>query len=370
MLLLLMFAIDFGRVYLGWINLQNMTRVAANFAANTAPNWRVPINPATRTSYQQLITNEAKAINCITQNPIPDPQFASGTSMGDLVLVNLDCRFKIITPVIGSILGGEVLVSAESSFPVKAGIVGSVPGGTGGAPVVAPVASFVGSARSGYAPLAVEFTDTSSNGPTSWVWSFGDGATAFTKNPAHTYTAAGFYNVTLTVSNTGGADSASSTAYIEVSAPPTSGPIPGFTATPRSGQVPPNVIVAFTDTSTGGPTTWLWAFGDGATSTTRNPSHPYTSAGTYDVTLTVSDGTTTNAQTKRGFIVISDRPCTVPNFAGTKKNGAQRTWATAGFTTTVTYRSGSGNYTINFQSIQGGQVSPPGGCNAALEVGP
>ena len=370
LLLLTMFAIDFGRVYLGWVNLQSMSRVAANFAANNAEGWKPPVNAATRARYRELVANDAKAINCELPNPIPDPIFAAGTSVGDLARVELDCRFRVITPIISAILGGQVQVSAGAAFPIKGGIVGSVPGGTGGAPVAAPVANFVGSPQSGYAPLAVQFTDTSTNGPTSWVWSFGDGAVDFTQSPSHTYPNPGIYDVSLTVSNQGGADSRTRTAYIEVVAPPTTGPIPQFTASPRTGQVPPSVNVVFTDQSTGSPTTWLWNFGDGQTATTQNPNHSYSTAGTYDVTLTVSDGTTTNAQVKRGFIVIADRPCTVPNFAGTRKNSAQATWTAAGFTTTVTFRSGSGNYQINYQSIQGGQVNPPGGCNAPLEVGP
>ena len=369
LMILLMFAIDFGRVYLGWVNLQNMTRIAANFAANNADGFN-PVDPAVQNRYRTQVAHDAKAINCKPPDPIPDPVFASGTDIGDLVLVHIDCQFQVITPVMSSVLGGTVLVSAESSFPIKTGIVGTVPGGGGGAPVAAPVADFAGSPGSGYKPLVVQFTDTSTNFPTSWVWSFGDGGTSFVQNPSHTYTSAGTYSVSLTASNTGGVDSRTRSGYIVVVDPPTSGPIPEFTATPRSGQVPPSLNVAFTDTSTGGPTTWLWTFGDGATSTSRNPTHTYSSAGSYDVSLTVSNGTTTNTQTKNGFIVLVDRPCIVPNFAGTKRNNAQANWAAAGFTSTVTYRAGNGNYTINYQSLPGGQVNPPGGCGAIIQVGP
>ncbi len=56
--------------------------------------------------------------------------------------------------------------------------------------------------------------------------------------------------------------------------------------------------VSFMDTSTGNPTSWLWDFGDGATSTFRNPAHQYSAAGSYTVTLTVrnSVGTDTTSQ--------------------------------------------------------------------------
>src|SRR5207247_3962239 len=64
MLLLTMIAIDFGRVYLGWINLPNMTRIAANFAANHPTSWTGVGNAADQTLYRNLILNDAKATNC------------------------------------------------------------------------------------------------------------------------------------------------------------------------------------------------------------------------------------------------------------------------------------------------------------------
>jgi len=55
--------------------------------------------------------------------------------------------------------------------------------------------------------LAVQFNDGSQNNPTSWLWDFGDGSpTSGLKNPAHTYSAAGFYNVTLDVTNVNGTE--------------------------------------------------------------------------------------------------------------------------------------------------------------------
>ncbi|HBA73700.1 MAG TPA: hypothetical protein DER40_06800 [Geobacter sp.] len=55
-----------------------------------------------------------------------------------------------------------------------------------------------------------------------------------------------------------------------------------------------NLNVQFTDTSTGNPTSWLWDFGDGGTSTSQNPSHTYANSGTYSVSLTASNITGSN----------------------------------------------------------------------------
>jgi PKD repeat protein len=62
--------------------------------------------------------------------------------------------------------------------------------------------------------------------------------------------------------------------------------VAGFDAEPMSGDAP--LRVQFTDTSEGGPTGWLWVFGDGTTSTLRNPLHEFEFPGLYPVTLTVS----------------------------------------------------------------------------------
>jgi PKD repeat protein len=367
LLLIVMVGIDFGRVYLGWVNLQNMTRIAANFAANNPEAWNAPGDLALQARYNELIQNDARAINCTTPDPAPGPIFASGTDLGDPVEVQIDCSFSVLTPIISDVLGGSILVSANSVFPVKAGIVGSVPGG--GPPVPAPVASFTASPSSGMEDLEVLLTDTSTNVPTSWTWTFGDGTAAyFGKNPPpHEFADPGTYTVTLKVTNSGGSDLAS--VDIEVLPQPTTGPIPEFSATPRAGFTPFGPV-AFTDLSTNGPTSWSWQFGDGGTSSGQNPSHTYNANGLYDVTLTVSDGTTSNSQTKVAYIVVTDRPCIVPNFAGTKKNRAQATWTAAGFTTTVGFAPGQGNYTILVQSIPGGLPNPPGGCGATITVGP
>jgi PKD repeat protein len=82
-----------------------------------------------------------------------------------------------------------------------------------------PLADFVGSPTSGPAPLTVNFTDLSSDNPDSWSWDFGDLGTSSAQNPAHEYTTAGDYTVTLTVGNACGTDPETKTAYIHVDPP-------------------------------------------------------------------------------------------------------------------------------------------------------
>ena len=66
-----------------------------------------------------------------------------------------------------------------------------------------------------------------------------------------------------------------------------SAPTSSFTSSVTSGQAP--LEVSFTDTSTGSPTSWAWDFGDGATSTERNPAHTFTAAGEFTVRLIASN---------------------------------------------------------------------------------
>jgi PKD repeat protein len=83
----------------------------------------------------------------------------------------------------------------------------------------APVANFTGTPTSGFAPMTVAFTDTSTNSPTSWLWTFGDGDTINNTQqyPLHIYVNAGNYSVTLTASNAGGNNTIVRTGYITVS---------------------------------------------------------------------------------------------------------------------------------------------------------
>ena len=79
-----------------------------------------------------------------------------------------------------------------------------------------PYANFISNVTSGSAPLSVQFEETTSGNVSTWKWNFGDNKTSTLKNPVHTYTRGGFYNVTLTVTNDAGIDSTSKYNYITV----------------------------------------------------------------------------------------------------------------------------------------------------------
>jgi PKD repeat protein len=139
-----------------------------------------------------------------------------------------------------------------------------------------PVADFTASPSYGNAPLNVSFTDDSTNA-TSWFWKFGDGNVSTERNATHNYTTEGNYTVIHVVNN--GKGWSYKTQEITVR---NGLPIADFSADNSTGSV------QFTDSSQNA-TAWNWDFGDNETSTEQNPTHDYSAAGNYTVTLNVSN---------------------------------------------------------------------------------
>jgi len=109
-------------------------------------------------------------------------------------------------------------------------------------------------------------------------------------------------------------------AYIDITilaGDPIAQPSADFTGSPTSGCKPLNVN--FIDCSTGNPTSWNWNFGDGGTSPQQNPSHTYQNAGTYTVSLTVSNQCGSDTETKTNYITILESP--TANFSGIPTSG-------------------------------------------------
>src|ERR671931_781832 len=73
-LLMVLFGLDFGRVFLGWVALNSAAREAANYAAMNPDAWTLPSNLAVQAEYNRLVTTEASDINCVL-GAIPDPTF-------------------------------------------------------------------------------------------------------------------------------------------------------------------------------------------------------------------------------------------------------------------------------------------------------
>ncbi len=161
-------------------------------------------------------------------------------------------------------------------------------------------ADFTADVVSGMLPLQVNFTDQTAAAVTSWQWNFGDATTSTEQNPTHTYIVPGNYTVSLTVTGPEGSDTETKTDYIKVEYPV---PTANFTANRTSGEAP--LTVAFADQSTGFATEWLWDFGDATSSTNQNPTHTYTAAGSYRVSLRVTNPGGSDTETKDSYVTVS-----------------------------------------------------------------
>lgn len=167
---------------------------------------------------------------------------------------------------------------------------------------IAPDAAFSANPTTIKEGDSVQFTDQSTNNPTSWGWNFGDGGTSTSRNPSHIYASAGTYTVSLTATNITGSNTLTKTNYIVVS-PAGYSPVAAFSANPTT--INEGQSVQFTDQSTNNPTSWSWDFGDGGTSNAQNPSHTYSSAGTYSVLLRVTNNYGSNTLTKTTYITVN-----------------------------------------------------------------
>jgi gliding motility-associated-like protein len=152
----------------------------------------------------------------------------------------------------------------------------------------------------------VNFFNTSSPPPVSATWDYGDGHTGSSITGQNTYSAPGTYTVTLNNNFSGCTGTVSKT--VTVVNPPTT----AFTGTNLNSCSAP-LTVQFTD-QTPGATSWLWNFGDGTTSTAKNPSHNYISLGSYTVSLTTSTASgCSNNLTKTAFVNIAKPVVSISN---------------------------------------------------------
>ncbi|MBS1919278.1 MAG: PKD domain-containing protein [Bacteroidetes bacterium] len=154
-------------------------------------------------------------------------------------------------------------------------------------------------------PADITFTNNSTGpGVLNWFWDFGDGNTSVLQNPMHTYIAPGSYTVMLaTTSSSGCSDTLRSAIPVVIGGITTSFNSPA--------SVCVNAPVTFNNTSTPPPGSSNWNFGDGGTSTLTNPSHTYSTAGTYTIRL-LNTYSNCNDSVSQNIIV---NPLPVPDFS-------------------------------------------------------
>jgi PKD repeat protein len=155
--------------------------------------------------------------------------------------------------------------------------------------------------------FSVAFDASASQDPdgsiATYAWDFGDGSSGTGQSVTHRYEVAGTYEVTLTVTDNRGA-TAAVTSPVTVVEPPNEEPVAAF------GAVSDRLSVAFDGSSSqdadGSIASHEWDFGDGSSGTGESVTHQYAVAGTYEVTLTVTDDDGAQSSTSKPITVTAN----------------------------------------------------------------
>ncbi len=354
LVLLLVLAIDFGRVFFGYVALNNAARIAANAAAQGPDTWDGTGTTAEQDAYRDEVIRDLQSINCDPPSgtvwdraAIPDPVFTNrvGTAdpyeIGDRVTVSMTCELSFVTPIVGAIVGSPFTFVAEANFDVRGGIINGVPvGGTLPSPptcIDAVVPNLVG--------------QSVATARTTW---FGAGFNTGTFNPATGQD-------TETVSSqsvTAGACMAKSTVVTVTTSTATTCTAPDVAV--------PNMVGM---TVAAARTAWDVNF-DVAN---FNPSAGFDTE-QVDTQSIPADSCRDPGDTITVTHSVPPPPppptCAMPQLVGLSSNKAEAPWRAFGFTGTYTAApptQGNGNYIVQYQSLIGGQTYP---CDSDLEVGP
>ena len=349
-ILLLLFAIDFGRIFLGWISLNNAARVGANYAAQHPHDWDAGAGP---TEYATLMSDNVGAINCTPDAP-GNPTFGPTKEPGELVRVDLSCHFTVLTPVISGVLGGTVTVSSNASFPISEGCLANCPTGPPAPPPGTPPDNCrtapnvhdmsVAGARALWASagfLASNFLPPPGPDDTRTVDTYG---VSQTENPDGCAPPKYMFNAKMTV---------------------TLKPLQTPKPTPTCLYVPDVRGMTVADARTA----WTSAGFTGAFLPTGNDTRividqvtlPASNPGDCmepDTTITVSHGP--------GLPAPPPAPCKVPSFINTSSSAATVTWTGAGFDgQNISFKPKNQTFTVKSQTLVGGTYVT---CAAEIEL--
>jgi Flp pilus assembly protein TadG len=330
-LLILLIAVDFGRLFYTYVEMNNAAREAAAYGASH------PTDQAGMLALAQQETNTqhqsgAGAVSVIAAchdsggANLACANAPGGNGTGNSITVTVASSFTFLTPFVGDLFGGSLHMAASTTTKVLglAASGGGSPGSCSTLPTAAFTATVVG--------MTVT-VDASSSSPTTglcaisgYAWDMGDGADPWPPivgmNPgSYTYTVAGTYHIQLVVSNPAGNSSTLQVVNVGTSGPtpsptPTPTPTPVSTPTPTPAPVcntAPSFTYNIVGSKSGGydvtyygaytgqpaPVSWVWAFGDGTSGSGPQVTHHYAGSAQYNVTLTVTNGTCVKSVTDK-----------------------------------------------------------------------
>jgi gliding motility-associated-like protein len=184
-----------------------------------------------------------------------------------------------------------------------------------------PDAAFTASSTESCGELSVAFLNLTADG-SAYEWTFGDGSVSNQTSPLHTYTQPGIYTVTLVALSPGGcADTLIMNSLVSLSDPG----MADFRSTPEPPvevSLPNSSTISFYDLSQLA-VTWTWDFGDGVSSTDRNPNHTFVKPGVYYVTLTTKTADGCESTLRKGPYTVFTPELFIPNVFTPNNDGIQ-----------------------------------------------
>jgi Flp pilus assembly protein TadG len=322
-LLLVVIAIDFGRLFFSYIEISNAAREGANYGQGSPTDTvgiTARVDQETNTQAQRGEGSTAVSTACADSSgtTITCATATGGAGPGNTITVTVRLPFTFLTPLINDFFGGGLDVTAGAT----ATVLGYVPGADATLPpgCTAPSAAFtivISSGRSIFANPAGSTPNSGVCNISGYNWDWGDGETSVgtATGDAHTYQNDGTYTVVLEVTNQAGSASASHGVTV-----PTPGPTPAPTGSPAPTPSPsptpapcaaPTANFTWTTTGSGSNkvytyrdasttpdalncpiTDWLWTFQD-TTATSSNAQNPapfkYNNNSNHPVTLKVTN---------------------------------------------------------------------------------
>ncbi len=345
--LLLLLAVDFGRVFFGWVGLQNAARIGASYAAMYPEAWATPGDAAKKAQYVANIQADAAGINCALQNPLPAPSYPNGTALGEDAVVAFTCNFDLITPFLSQIMGNPIQLNGRAVFAIRSGQFAGPAGGPPPPPPPPPACHTV--------PNMVNRTVLQARGDWTTTAGFTGPFTPATGKDTEVVSS----QTTIPASNPGDCIAIGSSVSVVSAAP---GACPAGQAKVPS-LVGLLVSAARTKWSANGFTGSFSPSGQNTDTVLGQTTTP--ASAPNDCRATTTSVTVTHGPPPPP---PPPPPCTVPNFIATPSGNAQGTWTAAGFTTTVSFKQVNKlPYQIGQQDLVSSSSVP---CSSAIQVGP
>lgn len=224
-MLLLLIALDFGRLFFSYIEISNAAREAVAFGSNNPTNSAGMLAKAQQETNSQAQGGEhpiSLAAACVdtTGATITCSSAGGGAGAGNTITVTVSEPFSFLTPLINQFFGGSFSIGTSAS--AVALVLPPSTSATAPPGCAPPSSAIIGVSGS---DLVIN-VDGSGSQPNSGLcrisgynWNFGDGATdvSYATGTSHTYAGAGTYTVTLTVTNQGGSATATTTVTLPLS---------------------------------------------------------------------------------------------------------------------------------------------------------